>query len=285
MRRNKFLTEAVSGALALCFLIGMDWYHTVGTNGSGTGNIGRVLLFALAWLLLRLPIQPMTDEDRRIRKLARSWSILFCTALVIGSAVYQDNAITPLLKDLSRLLRLTVIWIGFTVVGERLTWYAMRYLKCHSRDLMSRSKQWPLFQWKGFFFLVWGSVFLSWIPALMAYWPGLSCYDIAMQVSEVLEGTYTTRNPVLHTWIWGLFMKLENLTGIRAVTLYDLIQMALLSCVLAVTLRRMASRGCCNGLILGGWLFVLLNPVIAVFSLETAKDVYLGIFFCRSPYC
>ena len=74
-------------------------------------------------------------------------------------------------------------------------------------------------------------------------------------------------------------MKLENLTGIRAVTLYDLIQMALLSCVLAVTLRRMASRGCCNGLILGGWLFVLLNPVIAVFSLETAKDVYLGIFF------
>lgn len=51
---------------------------------------------------------------------------------------------------------------------------------------------------------------------MLAYWPGISAYDIYTQIFEVFEDDYTNRNPLLHTLILGAFYRLGEGLGRRS---------------------------------------------------------------------
>lgn len=67
--------------------------------------------------------------------------------------------------------------------------------------------------------VAWGCtalIFVCWLPVFLAYWPGISAYDIYTQIFEVFEDNYTNRNPLLHTLILGAFYRLGEGLGSAA---------------------------------------------------------------------
>lgn len=84
--------------------------------------------------------------------------------------------------------------------------------------------------------IVWGVIFVSWLPAYIVCFPGILSYDIIDQTRDALGVIVNNHHPVLHTFLLRVFMKMGNSVfgsyeaglGILA-----LVQMILLSYALA----------------------------------------------------
>lgn len=130
------------------------------------------------------------------------------------------------------------------------------------------------------FLLFWLLSFASWIPAFLAYDPGIMAYDTYPQSRQALEGFsgMNKYHPPLHTMFWAACIRAGALLHIDATLIYEFLQMLMLSFAFAVMLRYMVRRRCHPFVIACSALFVILNPVIAIFSLEMVKDSCVAIF-------
>ena len=128
--------------------------------------------------------------------------------------------------------------------------------------------------------VVWAVMFAAWLPCLLAYWPGSFAYDIPTQTDYIVNGAWTTQQPPLHTLIWALFLNLEGVLGLRAITWYELFQMAFLSWSFAYTLHYLAQQNTSRILWIIAGVFFTLNPVIALFSITPVKDTLLAGTLC-----
>lgn len=84
--------------------------------------------------------------------------------------------------------------------------------------------------------IVWGVIFVSWLPAYLVCFPGILSYDIVNQTRDALGVIVDNAHPVLHTFLLRVFMNLGNgILGSYEVGLgiLALIQMAVLSYSLA----------------------------------------------------
>ena len=84
--------------------------------------------------------------------------------------------------------------------------------------------------------IVWGVIFVSWLPAYLVCFPGILSYDIVNQTRDALGVIVDNAHPVLHTFLLRVFMNLGN--GIwgsyeAGLGILALIQMAVLSYSLA----------------------------------------------------
>ena len=80
--------------------------------------------------------------------------------------------------------------------------------------------------------IVWGVIFVSWLPAYLVCFPGILSYDIVNQTRDALGVIVDNAHPVLHTFLLRVFMNLGN--GIlgsyeAGLGILALIQMAVLS--------------------------------------------------------
>jgi hypothetical protein len=130
--------------------------------------------------------------------------------------------------------------------------------------------------------MVWGILFLSWLPIWLAYFPGAFSYDAISQLGEH-DGliVYTSHHPPLHTLFLGLCFDLGRLFGSNEAGLvaYALIQMLLLSFILSYSLWRLERQGLNRKIKIAIILFYALYPVISVMSFIPAKEVLFGGFF------
>ena len=65
----------------------------------------------------------------------------------------------------------------------------------------------PILTGKRSFWISWGVIFLLWLPALLASWPGVYVIDNVFQVQWFLEGNISVHHPILHTYILGFCME------------------------------------------------------------------------------
>lgn len=132
---------------------------------------------------------------------------------------------------------------------------------------------WPLF------FLT-GAVY---VPVFLAVYPGIYSYDASVQVLQVFgEMPLSTHHPLLHTFFFCGCLKLgELLFGSyqAGMAIHSVCQSALMAAIFSLTLSRMYRRGASRLLLAVSWLFLALNPYLAVFSFVTTKDVLFGGFF------
>lgn len=130
------------------------------------------------------------------------------------------------------------------------------------------------------FFCVWGSLSVCWLPAWLAYYPGICSYDTTIQMEQIVSGAYNTHHPLAHTLLFGAFWKLGNFLGNvnLGVGAYTLLQMLALSGALAAVSAMLA------GWRTGLWKIVLLTVYEAVFpvnwylGITTTKDVLFSAF-------
>ena len=125
------------------------------------------------------------------------------------------------------------------------------------------------------------ALFAVWLLCLRAYWPGLLTYDIPTQIDMVFSGSWSTQQPPLHTLILAFFFQLEGLAGLHSITWYTFFQMLCLAAALAYLVSFMVARGAKTWFVVLVLVFLLLNPVLALFAITPTKDVFLGV--CLIP--
>lgn len=84
--------------------------------------------------------------------------------------------------------------------------------------------------------IVWGAIFVSWLPAYLVCFPGILSYDIINQTRDALGVIDDNAHPILHTFLLRVFMRLgDGVFGSYEVGLgiLALIQMVILSYSLA----------------------------------------------------
>ena len=139
------------------------------------------------------------------------------------------------------------------------------------------------------FLLGWGILFLSWVPAFLAYYPALWTYDVWAQVPAIRGIAPTTHQPLLHTLYVETLVQIGSKPGNYEVgmALLSLSQMLALSGMISYAIEFTRKWG------LGKWgrclllLFSAIFPVHAILSVSVTKDVlFSGCFLvcCIKAY-
>ncbi len=138
------------------------------------------------------------------------------------------------------------------------------------------------------FFVVWGVIFLSWVPAYLSVYPGVLAYDIIAQTNEAVSVIASNHHPVLHTWLLGAFMRLGDsvFSSYEAgLGLLSLIQMVLLSYALTRLILLLKKHGVSGPVLLFVILFSAFwfqNGIMAVTMVkDTGHAAFLLLFVCH----
>lgn len=198
------------------------------------------------------------------------FSIILSLSLVIGKTIYNTNDILNLFSNLKPLL----MFLGFIKFFEECFYILFQKLTIKEKTL------WKIYKNKHFFVILWIFIFLSWLPAFFAYFPGILSYDSIIQTNQALGiNEYTTIHPPIHTFIWQIFINIGKLLHIEGLIPYTIIQMLFLSFVFTKLIYFLIKHNANNWIILSSIIFLSINPSIAIFSLEMTKDVYFSGFF------
>lgn len=126
------------------------------------------------------------------------------------------------------------------------------------------------------FFLTWAAFFVSYVPALLASMPGFFCYDAETESYEVFTFKYSNHHPIIHELLLGNLLRLGNRlfgTYNAGITIFVLLQMMVMSCILAYLLTTLCRYGLGKVRLTVSFVFLALFPTVQMFMVCTAKDV------------
>lgn len=172
----------------------------------------------------------------------------------------------------------------FLAVGILLD-IAIRHLSSKARQILSGehlgNRIYAIFSDRKLKLLLWGLITLFFIPAYLALFPGTFGYDAPVQAAQYFgEMELTSANPLLHTYLLGLFLSLgETLlkSASLGVALFCLIQGLLVTHVLARSFLFLKKIHTPFTVILIGLLWILCNPTLHVLTFNVTKDILLGV--------
>lgn len=134
---------------------------------------------------------------------------------------------------------------------------------------------------KRMFWLIWAGIFLLWIPAFLAAYPGVYVIDNVFQIQWYMKGEISAHHPILHTYFLGwcieggkrLFGSYE-----AGLAMYSILQMLVLSGIFSYVICAFKKRIPSLVRIFCVLLYAFL-PYHAVSSFTATKDVlYAGLF-------
>lgn len=272
--KSKIVQIILFVLISVCFVVGMN-FSFVSEQIFNYRVIFNILMFAFSMSALMLSVR----VPKEIKKSAFIFGLLFSIMLVIGQGVYETNIVSVFFRPLRNVLNTAIMFVGYVCVSSAVSALLI--------DLLVRAKKnrkrelWRIYQIPHVFYLIWLLIFISWIPVFLAYYPGIFTYDMPMQTTEAVQGIafYTKFQPPLHTLIWAFCLKLASIMEFEAISIYAILQMIVLSFALAKLIVFFIEKNINNFLILFTFIFVTMNPVVAIFSVVAVKDVYFAIFF------
>ena len=129
--------------------------------------------------------------------------------------------------------------------------------------------------------LLWGLITLFFIPAYLALFPGTFGYDAPVQAAQYFgEMELTSANPLLHTYLLGIFLSFgENIlkNASLGLALFCLVQGLLTTHVLARSFLFLKKIHTPFTVIVIGLLWILCNPTLHVLTFNVTKDILLGV--------
>lgn len=129
---------------------------------------------------------------------------------------------------------------------------------------------------KNRFFIFFLLGFISYIPALLAYYPSIWSYDITTQIDQIMNSGYTRYHPLLHTFLIDVCIQLGDRlfnSYTFGALIYSLIQMTILSMSIAYAINYIINNFKINRItLLALMVFYLLMPFNAIMAISTTKD-------------
>ena len=275
-RRNGRAASArglVCALQALCLVGALNRYFFRDTAFSAfndrpfhASSILNVFAFAAGWLLF----WRAWEADRRTRRFSALYGALTAGALVLGRSLYLTDRLASAFVPASKLLSSLVIFVGFASLIAAVCAVLL------PRLIDERFPAGP--EGKSRFPLFWGVIFLAWLPALLAYWPGIHAYDAWLETPQALGplSELSRLTPPLHTMFWALCIRVGRACGVNPLTLYAVLQMLAVSAAFAWVTDTMRRLRVNRFVVLGALVWFALNPALAIFSLSMSKDVLFG---------
>lgn len=200
------------------------------------------------------------------------YGILFSLSFVVGRRVYNTHDLfTSSYNIILDILLFVLISVVIAFLSERLFHLLNKFNISH--NLLS------IFNKKYSLLIYWILIFISFIPALLAYYPGINSYDSYTQ-TMVATGVYGLSNfhPILHTEIWHLCLIIGEVINKNAATVYALLQMLLLSYSLSKVVDYVGKKGN-NIILILTLIYFCFNPAITIFSIVMTKDPFFSAIF------
>jgi len=228
-----------------------------------------------------------------IVKYAWIFSIVLAVVLIYGDSIYRYSTFDLVNYDSTYVLISIIKAIGFShlfsivliPVFTRLRDFHASEGRLKSAyfdvDILKKD-HWFFGEKRRSIFIVWGVIFICWLPVWLAYYPGIFSYDA---VSHFLQSTGAMPLSNQHAVVYTLFVKFCFGLGGRfggyatGLVVYSLIQMLFLSFVFSFALWRLAKIRLHILFRLVILIAFALNPVSSVFSFTLARDVPFAGFF------
>lgn len=136
----------------------------------------------------------------------------------------------------------------------------------------------------------WALIFLCWLPAFIATWPGVFVIDNVFQMKWYLEGNVSAHHPILHTYLLGNILEIgRKIFGSweAGLGIFSIVQMFFLAGVFAYVIKRLkeyiGSKACLAALV-----FYAVVPYHPVSAFTATKDtIFAGLFLLTvlETYC
>lgn len=123
---------------------------------------------------------------------------------------------------------------------------------------------------------------LCWLPAYLAYYPGICSYDTTIQLGQIVEGPYIDHHPIAHTLLLEGFMQLGNWLGGSVnvgIGMYGAAQMLFLAGAFAYGITQLYCHKAKTGWLLLIQLYCMIYPFHWYMSVTTVKDTVFSGFF------
>lgn len=217
--------------------------------------------------------------EKRLMICSGILGILFSAMLVIGSNMYMLDS-----GEWGNIM--TYVWIVagtpfWTVVVAHVIWYWDEWM---NKIRSSRLESWcheKLTGSRRMWLITWAIMFVCWIPALLAHFPGIYAYDSIFQVDWYVNNEMSGHHPILHTYILGWCITFgKNVLGSyeAGMLLYSILQMLVMSGIFAYIIKKLAKKMPSLLLMFCAACFALI-PYNALFAISSTKDVVFGALF------
>lgn len=249
---------------------GFQW--VVGRSGSPLAYTNSILAFLLfiGWLCVLCRLTKGKDWDRAQTLLTPCTIFMFCFAgcMIAGAQLELSGSVA--LSDWR--LYAAAIFIAaasapiLAAVLRKLEEYALTAGVSVSRRPLSDSA----YRWR-----IFGILFLSYLPTLLAAFPGFFTYDAEAETYMVFTGKYSTYQPLLHVLLLGWTIRvIHSITQSynAAILVYMLAQILVLSACFAYEISFLRHCGVRRWICNLGVLFLALFPTVSMFVCCSAKD-------------
>jgi len=202
-------------------------------------------------------------SEKRLKGIFGALGVLFALSCALNARLEAMNW-----TGWDGLLLCTGAGLGFgPCIGEGLI------RACHGLEKLKK----PVFlSPRKAFWISFGIMLLCWLPVLLAFFPGITGYDIDNQAYQIYTGNYNTHHPLLHTLFLELFMRLGKWLVddySAGYGLHTIAQYLLMAASMAYAMRWLCVIRCSRVLWTGILLFFALSPQHMIMASTGAKDV------------
>lgn len=130
-------------------------------------------------------------------------------------------------------------------------------------------------------------IVLCWLPAYLAYYPGICAYDFPIQLHQIFDVGYIDHHPIAHTFLIKMFMNLgQAVFGDvnSGIALFSFLQMVILAAAFAYGVSLLVRYRV-------GTLWVVIMQLLSMFfpfhlymSISMTKDTLFTVFFLLQMY-
>lgn len=130
------------------------------------------------------------------------------------------------------------------------------------------------------FLIIFILLLVAWIPAFLAFYPGLFVYDAQWQYFMYINGEVTTHHPIIHTYLLGWVVDVvHSLTGSinKGIAAYTVLQMLIMGLGCAYVLDYFVKKKYPRWLLILSFVFFAAFPTLVIFVFSCTKDSFFGI--------
>lgn len=253
-------------AIIVTFAININMNKDLSFTQSFNGNsIVYLMIFILIYLLFK-DIESI--KNKRLTICSMILAIILALCETIGSSILINGDITSIFS-----VKGLVNFVGFSLLIYGIIYKLFSLLE--NKDMINKDIK-IFTNNKKSFFIIWGSIFILWIPYFLKHYPGICSPDSMDQILQSLGmNELTNHHPIFHTLFVSIAINIGGKLGsyITGVAIYSIFQMLVLSAIFSFTIYYMATRNVDIRIRVVSLLFFALYPINSIYSVTMWKDI------------